>query len=116
MGAPEGNKNAAKAKEFEGALRRALAQYEKGDVKAGNALRAVADKLVELALDGSPWAIQHIADRLDGKPSQTAEVKQEVNVNHTGSIEHRSVSEIGERITELLGGRAAGDSSSSLPH
>lgn len=116
MGAPEGNKNAAKAKEFETALRRALLQYDKGDVKAGHALRQVADKLVEQALAGAPWAIQHIADRLDGKPTQMAEVKQDVNVNHTGTIEHRSVSEIGERVADLLAGRAAGDSAPSLPH
>lgn len=114
MGAPTGNKNAAKAKEFENALRRALAQYDKGEVKAGHALRAVADKLVELALGGSPWAIQHIADRIDGKPNQSAEVNH--NVNHSGVVEHRSVSEIGERITELLAGRPKGDSETSLPH
>jgi hypothetical protein len=33
-------------------------------------LRAVADKLVELAIDGDMQAIKEIADRLDGKPAQ----------------------------------------------
>jgi hypothetical protein len=113
-GAPIGNKNAAKAKEFETALRRALCQYEKGEVEAGHALRKIADKLVDLALDGSPWAIQMVSDRLDGKPQ--ASVTQDVNVNHTGTIEHRSVSEISQRVTDLLGAGAAGDNAATLPH
>ncbi|HYE25086.1 MAG TPA: DUF5681 domain-containing protein [Clostridia bacterium] len=33
-------------------------------------LRAVADKLVELAINGDMQAINAIADRLDGKPAQ----------------------------------------------
>ncbi len=114
MGAPIGNKNAAKAKEFEGALRRALLQYEKNGCKRGEALRAVADKLVESALDGEAWAIQAIADRLDGKPS--AEVKQDVNVNHSGAIEHRGVSETSQRLAELLGSGQVEHQPAPLPH
>lgn len=33
-------------------------------------LRELADKLVECALNGEGWALQQIADRLDGKPAQ----------------------------------------------
>lgn len=33
-------------------------------------LRAVADKLVELAIGGDMQAIKEIGDRLDGKPAQ----------------------------------------------
>jgi hypothetical protein len=33
-------------------------------------LRAVADKLVELAIAGDMQAIKEVADRLDGKPAQ----------------------------------------------
>ena len=37
-------------------------------------LRGVADKLVELALNGDMQAIKEVADRLDGKPMQSSEV------------------------------------------
>ncbi len=33
-------------------------------------LRELADKLVECALNGEGWALQQVADRLDGKPPQ----------------------------------------------
>lgn len=33
-------------------------------------LRAIADKLVDLAIEGDMQAIKEIGDRLDGKPSQ----------------------------------------------
>jgi hypothetical protein len=33
-------------------------------------LRQIADKLVAQALDGESWAIQQVADRIDGKPPQ----------------------------------------------
>lgn len=44
------------------------------------------------------------------------EKTENLNVNHSGTIEHRSVSEIGERITELLGQRPEADSAAPLPH
>lgn len=44
------------------------------------------------------------------------EKTETVNVNHSGTVEHRSVSEIGERITDLLGAGAAGTRSPSMPH
>jgi hypothetical protein len=44
------------------------------------------------------------------------EKTENLNVNHSGTIEHRSVSEIGERVTELLGRRPETDSPASLPH
>jgi hypothetical protein len=33
-------------------------------------LRELADKLVDCALAGEGWAMQQVADRLDGKPAQ----------------------------------------------
>ena len=33
-------------------------------------LRAIADKVVELAIEGDVRAIREVADRLDGKPTQ----------------------------------------------
>ena len=72
QGAPIGNKNAAKAKAWEGALRAALAQYENKDakIKKGEALRKVAETVVAHAIAGNKDAWKEIGDRLDGKPAQ----------------------------------------------
>jgi hypothetical protein len=68
MGAPLGNKNAARAKKWREAILRALAR-KSGSVDAG--LDAAADKLVILAVDdGDKWALEEIGNRLDGKPAQ----------------------------------------------
>lgn len=64
MAAPIGNKNAAKSRLFEQALHRAIAQDD------GKRLRLAAEKLLDQAAEGSPWATQMLADRLDGKPTQ----------------------------------------------
>jgi hypothetical protein len=85
MGAPLGNKNGAKAKELEYAVRKALATYEKGDIKQGQALRKIADNIVEMAVDKDKWAIEFIADRIDGKPKQSVE--------HSGRVLTESISE-----------------------
>ena len=60
-GNPNGSK---KPKRFLQALERAMASDE------GNLLRSAAEKLLKCAADGEPWAIQMLADRLDGKPVQ----------------------------------------------
>jgi hypothetical protein len=67
-GAPKGNQNALNPHRFKEAVKRALARME-GTVDKG--LDALADKLVEEARKGEIWAIQMVADRLDGKPAQT---------------------------------------------
>lgn len=38
----------------------------------GAQLRAAADALLSAAAAGKPWALQMLADRLDGKPAQQA--------------------------------------------
>lgn len=38
-------------------------------------LRMLAEKLVECALNGESWAMQQVADRLDGKPMQQLDVE-----------------------------------------
>lgn len=79
MAAPKGNRNARKGKDWEGALRRALSQYElvgadgKPVVPKGEALHAIARRVVELAILGSKDAITEIANRLDGKPTEYVE-------------------------------------------
>lgn len=49
--------------------------YENGDKKK---LRALADKLVQKALDGDMAAMKEIGDRLDGKPAQSTHITGEV--------------------------------------
>jgi hypothetical protein len=68
MAAPVGNQNAVKAKRWREAILRALARCTGTSVDAG--LDQAADRLVALAMEGDRWAIDHIADRIDGKASQ----------------------------------------------
>ena len=68
MAAPQGNTNAAKGALYNSALKRALARSG-GSVDGG--LNKVCDQLVIAALNGEQWAIKEVADRIDGKPSQT---------------------------------------------
>ena len=67
-GAPAGNRNAAKAKLWEQAIKRAIARKANGDINHG--LDTLADKLVAAAESGDQWALKEIGDRLDGKPAQ----------------------------------------------
>lgn len=69
-GAPKGNQNAAKGKEWADALRYALANYEDAKVERGKALKAIALKVVEKAVEGEKDSVQEIGNRLDGKPAQ----------------------------------------------
>lgn len=59
-----------KEKPFRDALRIELASRG-GDAKS---LRVIASKIIEKAEDGDLQAAREIADRLDGKPTQEAEV------------------------------------------
>lgn len=61
-GNPAGN---SKGKRFYDALDRAIAQDD------SKRLRKSAEKLLDLAADGESWAMQMLADRLDGKPAQS---------------------------------------------
>jgi hypothetical protein len=67
-GAPKGNDNAKKGKLFYSELRKALVQQDQIN------LRRIADKLVEKAIDGEPWAVKEIMDRVDGKAIQVTEM------------------------------------------
>ena len=66
-GAPIGNDNAAKGKEWRNAIRRALA-HKHGSVQDG--LLAIARQLVDKAEEGDLTALKEIGDREDGKPAQ----------------------------------------------
>ena len=51
-------------KPFATALHRAIVQDD------GRRLRIIAEKLIDLAVDGEPWAVQMLADRCDGRAPQ----------------------------------------------
>ena len=63
-------------KQFADQLRIVLAEpVDKNDPKSVRKLRRIAEKLAECALNGEPWAISQVADRIDGKV--TAEIQTE---------------------------------------
>lgn len=68
MPAPVGNQYAAKAKEWQQSLRRAMARKADGDFRG--TLDKIAETVVDLALAGNKDAWQEIANREDGKPTQ----------------------------------------------
>jgi hypothetical protein len=70
VGAPKGNGNASR-QPWKDALRYALANYVKGDVKRGGALKAIGAKLVHMAVEGDLAAIKEVGDRLEGKAHQS---------------------------------------------
>ncbi len=56
------------ARLFDEALRRAIAQSKIDKI------RDAAEKLLDLAAAGEMWAIRELADRLDGRATQSVEV------------------------------------------
>jgi hypothetical protein len=50
---------------FKSALRRAIAQDD------SKRIRDAAEKLLDLAAAGEPWAVRELADRTDGKAAQS---------------------------------------------
>ena len=60
-----------KEKQFLGALHRAIIS------DAGERLRKAADALLDHAANGEYWAINMLADRLDGKPTQQLQAVDE---------------------------------------
>lgn len=59
-----------KEKLFADALRLAINEEAEIDGVKTKKLRVIADRLVKEAMAGESWAIQQVADRLDGKPAQ----------------------------------------------
>lgn len=68
MAAPIGNQNAVRAKEWQQALRRAMARKGEGDYR--KTLDSVAEAVIDLALAGNRDAWIEIGNRMDGKPAQ----------------------------------------------
>ena len=69
VGAPIGNDNAKKGKLFYDQLRRVLVQND--SLK----LRQVSEKLVDAAIEGEPWAVKEVIDRMDGKAVAIQEIQ-----------------------------------------
>lgn len=88
-GGQPGNKNPSKNKPWREALDRALAQFERKDAEGnvlvgqGEALRAIADRVVNLAMAGDKDAWQEIGNRLDGKAIQEIAGKVDAELNVT---------------------------------
>jgi hypothetical protein len=51
--------------------------FEEDKVTGRRKMRVIAEKLVEQAIAGEGWAIQQVADRIDGKPAQEQHVSYE---------------------------------------
>ncbi len=78
-GAPKGNQNGAKGNQWRTAVEYALETYEGSEIQQGQALRAIAKKMVEQAIAGDKDARNEIACRLDGKPVQP--IEGQINLN-----------------------------------
>jgi hypothetical protein len=68
VGAPLGSRNAAKGREFEQTVRRAVRADD------GKRLRKCAETLLNLAAEGERWAVECLRDTLDGKPTAAVNV------------------------------------------
>src|SRR3981081_1270558 len=71
MAAPRGNKNAAKAKGWEGAVRHELARDRKR-------LYRIAEQVLKAAEAGEAWAVTEVGNTLDGKPTEHVKIDQTV--------------------------------------
>lgn len=71
----------AKVKRFYAALDRAIIQED------GKRLREAAEQLLSFAAAGESWAIQQLADRLDGKPAQQVQLSGDADAPLVARIE-----------------------------
>jgi hypothetical protein len=80
MAAAIGNQYGRRAKVWTESLKRSLARAEDSDGHWRRGLDKLADKLREAAMNGESWALQHFADRLEGKAAETVRIDQTVHV------------------------------------
>jgi hypothetical protein len=73
-GAPKGNRNRAKDKLVEAALRRELTQDPETALK-------IARACIKKACDGDIYAAAFIRDTVDGKPREHLQIEQEITVS-----------------------------------
>lgn len=117
MSFQKGNKFASHDKPWTDALRRVLAQLEVKDdtgkvlVKAGEALRLIAEATVSQAIAGDKDARKEIADRLDGKASEF------LNVHHSGDPRAMTSDELAAQILrERANSQSGGEEQPSTVH
>ncbi len=70
MGAPLGNKNAARPRIWRAAIERALERRTLSRVDGIKEIDALADQLLTLVAAGDLNALKEFGDRIDGKPAQ----------------------------------------------
>jgi hypothetical protein len=100
-GGQPGNQNAKQAKRWQQAIFRALSRATGDGIDAG--LDRAADKLVALAFRGDKWALDHLADRTEGRaaigvtvsgdsenPIQTRHVVELVDGDNSASPEAKA--------------------------
>ena len=95
-GAPKGNQNAAKGRDWREALRYALARRgrekdaqalgEPGEAASIRGLRLVALKFIEAAENGDPWAMKELGDRIEGKAPQAIDLSGQLDVPMSGTV------------------------------
>ena len=73
-GAPLGNKNATKNKPWRDAINWALENHENSQTERAQALRDIATKLIDQALQGDLVAMKELGDRVEGKAAQSVEL------------------------------------------
>ena len=86
MAAPKGNQNGRKENRLiTDALRRVVTQNPEK-------LKIACEKVLEDAMEGDKYALSFIADRLDGKPSQSVDmtVTQTSHEDALDALEHGS--------------------------
>lgn len=80
MGAPRGNNNAVKSRDWADALRRLTSRPVDDPENPGKTrkrIEAIAEKLIKLAEEGDMQALKEIGDRIDGKSMQSVELAGE---------------------------------------
>lgn len=77
-GAPKGNTNGSKNRIWAEAINKVLCQSDEGKPQK---LRALAEKLVDQALDGDMAAMKEIGDRVDGKALASVEVSGRMSLS-----------------------------------
>lgn len=93
VGAPKGNNNAVKGKRWLNAIEKALKERE-SKAEQQEALVELAGKLLDECAAGNLQALQELGNRLDGKPSQTIDMKV-TDMTHEEALdllEHGSIS------------------------
>lgn len=85
-GGQPGNQSSAKGKRWRDALLRAMARSS-GSVDAG--LDKLAEQVVKEGVKGERWAIDHIADRVDGKAAQAiiGGEEDDAPIKHSHTVE-----------------------------